>query len=175
MISVVPLNSVGVNWVGIIVGLVAIERLAELFYANRNTRKLLARGGQEIGRNHYPLIVALHTAWLAAVYLAAPPDVAPIWWLIAVYLVLQAMRYWIIASLAGYWTTRIITVPDAPLVKRGPYRFLRHPNYAVVIAEIAILPLAFREPLVALVFSVLNAVLLWRRIRIENGALNARV
>ena len=160
--------------VTLIIGLVALERLAELVYANRNTSKLLARGGQEIGRNHYPLIVVLHTAWLVAVYLAAPPDVAPVWGLIAIYVVLQGMRYWIIASLAGYWTTRIITVPDAPLVKRGPYRFLRHPNYTVVVAEIAILPLAFHEPFVTLVFSVLNAALLWWRIRVENGALNAR-
>jgi methyltransferase len=100
--------------------------------------------------------------------------VAPVWGLIAIYLVLQGMRYWIIASLAGYWTTRIITMPDAPLVKRGPYRFLRHPNYTVVVAEIAILPLAFHEPLVALVFSILNAALLWWRIRVENGSLDAR-
>jgi methyltransferase len=161
------------NWAALIVGLVALERLAELVYANRNTIRLIAMGGREIGRNHYPLIVALHTAWLLAIYIGAP-NVAPIWWLLAFYLFLQAIRYWIIASLDGYWTTRIITLPDAPLVKRGPYRFLRHPNYAVVVAEIAVLPLAFHEPPIALVFSALNAALLWWRIRVENRALAIR-
>jgi methyltransferase len=163
-----------VIWASLIIGLVAIERLAELSYANRNTRKLLAYGGYEIGRKHYPLIVALHTLWLITVYLAAPRGMAPVWGLILIYLALQGLRYWAIVSLRGYWTTRIITVPGAALVKRGPYRFLRHPNYIVVVAEIALLPLAFHEPWVALIFSLLNATLLWRRIRIENGTLDAR-
>jgi len=162
------------NWAGIIVGLVALERLAELIYARRNTAALLRAGAYETGRRHYPLIVLLHAGWLAAVYLAAAPDAPPVWGWIAVFLLLQAARYWVIATLGPYWTTRIIAVPNAPLVTRGPYRFLRHPNYAVVIAEVAVLPLAFREVAVALGFSALNAALLWWRIRIESAALDRR-
>jgi methyltransferase len=163
-----------VNWPALIVGLVALERLAELAHANRNTKALLRAGAHEIGRAHYKLIVALHACWLAAVYLAAKPDAPPIWFWLAIYLGLQAARYWIIASLGRYWTTRIIAVPAAPLVSRGLYRFVRHPNYAVVIAEIAVLPMAFRELWVAAAFSALNALLLVWRTRVENTALAQR-
>ena len=162
------------NWVGLIVGLVALERLAELIYANRNTRALLREGAYEIGRAHYPFIVLLHLAWVIAVYALADKSLPPVWGWIAVFLLLQAARYWVLATLGRYWTTRIIAVPNAPLVTRGPYRFLRHPNYAVVIAEIAVLPLAFGEYAVAIVFSLLNAALLAWRIRIETAALDAR-
>ncbi len=162
------------SWPLIVVALVALERLAELVYANRNTRALLRAGAHEIGRRHYPLIVLLHTAWLVAVYIAADKTAPPIWGWIAIFLLLQAARYWVLATLGRYWTTRIIAVPNAPLVTRGPYRFLRHPNYAVVIAEIAVLPLAFGEYAVAIVFSLLNAALLLWRIRIETAALDTR-
>ncbi|HWE75999.1 MAG TPA: isoprenylcysteine carboxylmethyltransferase family protein [Stellaceae bacterium] len=161
------------NWPALIVGLVALERLAELVYANRNTRTLVREGAYEIGRSHYKLIVLLHAAWLISVYLAAPPG-APAWTWIALFLLLQIARYWILATLGRYWTTRIIVVPNAPLIAGGPYRFLRHPNYAVVIAEIVVLPLAFREYGIAIVFSLLNMALLWWRIRVETAALNKR-
>jgi methyltransferase len=164
-----------VNWPLLIVGLVALERVTELVYANRNTRALLSDGAYEIGRVHYPLIVLLHLSWLIAVYAVADKSAPPVWAWIAVFLLLQAARYWVIATLGRYWTTRIIAVPNAPLVMRGPYRFLRHPNYAVVIAEIAVLPIAFREYAVAIVFSLLNAALLWWRIRTETAALNERL
>jgi methyltransferase len=163
-----------VSWAAIIVGLVALERLAELIIANRHTSALLREGATEVGGGHYPLIVLLHLSWLIAVYVAADKSAAPLWIWIAVFVALLAASYWIIASLGRYWTTRIIVVRDAPLVKRGPYRFLRHPNYAVVIAEIAVLPLAFREPLVAVVFSALNLAILAWRVRVENTALAAR-
>jgi methyltransferase len=162
------------NWVGLIVGLVAFERLAELIYARRNTRDLLRAGAHEIGRRHYPLIVLLHLSWLVAVYVLADKSAPPVWFWIAVFALLQIARYWILATLGRYWTTRIIVVPNAPLVTGGPYRFLRHPNYTVVIAEIAILPLAFGEVAVAIVFSLLNAAVLWWRIRVENAALDTR-
>lgn len=162
------------NWPLLIVGLVALERLAELVYARRNTAALLREGAHEIGPGHYPFIVLLHLAWLITIYLAAAPDAPPVWFWIAVYLMLQAARYWVIATLGRYWTTRIIAVPNAPLVTRGPYRFLRHPNYAVVAGEIAVLPLAFRLYAVALVFSLVNAALLWWRIRLETEALDTR-
>ena len=162
------------NWPALIVALVALERLAELVHANRNTRALLREGAHEIGRGQYRLIVLLHLCWLVAVYAAADKNAPPDWFWIAVFLLLQVARYWVIATLGRYWTTRIIAVPGAPLVTRGPYRFLRHPNYAVVIAEIAVLPLAFRQYDVALIFSLLNGALIWWRVRIENAALDKR-
>jgi methyltransferase len=162
------------NWPLVIVGLVALERLAELLHANRNTRALLREGAHEIGRAHYKLIVLLHLLWLITVYALADKSAAPAWFWIGIFLLLQAARYWILATLGRYWTTRIIAVPNAPLVTHGPYRFLRHPNYAVVAAEIAVLPLAFGEYAVAIAFSLLNAALLWWRVRIETTALDAR-
>ncbi len=159
------------SWAALIIGLVALERFVELLHATRNTRALRRRGAIETGAEHYPLIVLLHASWLVTIFVMAPKEGPPVWAWIAVYLLLQAARLWVIWSLGPYWTTRIISLPNAPLVKRGPYRYLRHPNYAVVIAEIAVLPLAFRLPLVALVFSALNLALLAWRIQVENQAL----
>ena len=162
------------NWPALIVGLVALERLAELALANRNTRALLRAGAHEIGHRHYPLIVLLHFGWLVSVYYFADKDAPPVWGWIAFYAALQALRYWAIVSLGRYWTTRIITLPGAPLVTRGPYRFMRHPNYLVVILEIVALPLAFGELQVASLFSWLNVILIAWRVRIETKALDAR-
>lgn len=158
----------------IIIALVALQRLAELVYAEHNTKALLARGAVEIGRTHYPLIVAVHTTWLLAITLLLPRDVQIDFVLLAVFVVLQALRVWVLATLGPYWTTRIITLENAPLVRRGPYRFIRHPNYTVVIGEIAVLPLVFGEIWVAIVFTILNAAVLTLRIREENQALAAR-
>jgi methyltransferase len=154
----------------LIVILVALQRAAELALAERNTRALLARGAREAGRGHYPAIVALHLAWLAGLAWLAPGR--PIRWAwIGVFLVLQAARIWVIASLGRRWTTRIIVLPGAPLVRRGPYRLLRHPNYLVVVAELAALPLAFGLRLYAAAFLALAAVILAVRIRAEEKAL----
>lgn len=158
----------------IIIALVAVQRLAELVYAERNTQALRARGAVEIGRAHYPLIVAVHAIWLIAIVVLLPRDVQINFVLLAVFVVLQALRVWVLATLGPYWTTRIITLKDAPLVRRGPYRFLRHPNYTVVIGEIAVLPLVFGEVWVAVVFTILNAAVLTLRIREENQALAVR-
>ena len=158
----------------IVVLLVAAQRLAELVVAQRNTKRLLQEGGREIGSRHYPLFVLLHGGWLVAMFLLIPSN-APVSLLpLAAFVVLQFLRVWIVATLGRFWTTRIITVPGAPLVRRGPYRFLRHPNYVVVIGEIALLPLAFGAWQIALLFSLLNLALLWHRIRIEDAALAAR-
>jgi methyltransferase len=158
----------------LIIAAVALERIAEMIYAARNTRALLARGAVETGRNHYPLIVLLHATWLVCLilFLPNPPSVHWLW--LAVFLVLQVLRGWVLASLGPYWTTRILTLPGAPLVRSGPYRFMRHPNYVVVMGEIASLPLAFGELAVAIVFSILNAGLLAWRIAAEDKALLAR-
>ena len=159
----------------IVVALVALLRCAELWRARRNTAALLAEGGVEIGRGHYPLIVALHAAWLIAIPLAVPAAAPVSWPLIGVFAALQLLRVWILLSLGRYWTTRVISVPGAPLVRRGPYRFVRHPNYLLVSAEILVLPLAFGAWQVAMVLSALNAMLLAWRIRVENEALAPRV
>ena len=158
----------------IIIALVAAQRIAELVYAERNTRALLARGAVEIGRAHYPLIVAVHATWLIAIVALLPRDVHINFALLAIFVLLQGLRVWVLATLGPYWTTRIITLRDAPLVRRGPYRFIRHPNYAVVVGEIAVLPLVFGEVWVAVAFTVLNAAVLTLRIRQENEALAAR-
>lgn len=151
-----------------------VQRLIELAIAGRNTRRLLARGAVESGRRHYPLIVALHVAWLAGLWLLAWGRPVSLFWLMT-YLVIQGLRVWVIASLGERWTTRIITLPGEPLVRRGPYRVLPHPNYVVVAAEIAVAPLVFGLPVYAAVFFLLNAAVLWIRIREEQAALNRAV
>jgi methyltransferase len=157
-----------------IVALVAAQRLVELVYARRNTQALLARGATEVGGGHYPLFVALHAAWLVAIVVALPLRPIIHWLPLGAYIVLEILRAWTVVSLGPYWTTRILTLPDAPLVKRGPYRFVRHPNYLIVVGEIALLPLVFGEIWVAVVFTVLNAGLLAWRIRAEEAALAPR-
>jgi len=157
-----------------LLGFVVLQRLAELALAQHNTRRLLAGGGREIGAHHYPLFILLHGSWLAALALAVPWSTAPSWGLVAIFLILQLLRVWVVVSLGRFWTTRIITLDNAPLIRRGPYRLLRHPNYWVVVGEIAVLPLAFGAWPIALIWSVLNALLLWHRIRIENAALAQR-
>jgi methyltransferase len=154
----------------VILALVTLQRIGELWLSNRNTRRLLARGAREHAPAHYPLIVALHTAWLACLWwfgLSQPIDG---FWL-GTFVLIEIARIWVLYSLGPRWTTRIIILPEAPLVSRGPYRFVNHPNYAVVIAEIAVLPLVFGLWQVALIFSLLNAAMLTVRIREENRAL----
>ena len=157
-----------------LIALVALLRLAELAYAARNTRALKRRGAVEHGGEHYYLFVLLHASWLAAMLLAVPREAEPSPLFLALFALLQLARLWVILSLGRFWTTRILTLPGVPLVRRGPYRLLRHPNYAVVAAEIAVLPLVFGAWRIALVFSVLNAALLAWRIRVEERALAPR-
>lgn len=154
----------------VLLALVTAERLAELWLARRNTAALLARGAVEVAAGHYPLIVALHALWLAVLWgVASDAPVQPVW--LAVFLILQLARLWVLATLGRRWTTRIIILPGAPLIRTGPYRWLSHPNYAVVVAEIAVLPLCLGQPLVALIFSIANAAVLSLRIASENAAL----
>ena len=156
----------------LILGAVTAQRLAELAIARRNTRRLLARGAVEVDAGHYPLLVLLHAAWLGGLWALAWDRDANLGW-IAAYLVLEGLRVWTMASLGGRWTTRILVLPGEPLVRRGPYRFLSHPNYVVVAGELAVLPLAFDLPIYALTFTVLNAAALWIRIRAEEAALRS--
>jgi methyltransferase len=158
----------------LILGLVTLQRLGELILARRNTGRLRARGAYEVAARHYPLIVALHAAWLVGLWYvvverAPDTDVNLIW--LGVFVVLQTLRVWVIATLGPRWTTRIIVLPGAPLVARGPYRFVSHPNYCVVAAEILVLPLVFGLVWYGIAFSVLNTAVLWIRIRAEEAAL----
>ncbi len=162
-------------WALAILAYVIIQRLGELVYARANTRRLLAKGGVEHGAGHYPFFILLHGGWLIAIILLARPAAVPDPLLLAGFLFSQALRYWTLASIGRWWTTRIISAPHFPRVKRGPYRFIPHPNYTVVVMEIALLPLLLGAWPVALVFSALNAVLLWRRIGVEAKVLVERV
>jgi methyltransferase len=157
-----------------VLAFVVVERLLELAWSRTNTRRLLARGAVERAPGHYRYFVLLHVAWLAAIAFVALPDApADRFWL-TVYVALQVARVWVMASLGRFWTTRIITIPDAPLVRRGPYRFVRHPNYWIVAAELAVLPLIFGQWAIAAVFTVANALLLRIRIASEDEALAPR-
>jgi methyltransferase len=162
------------SWIAAVATLVAIQRVSELLYARRNTAALRARGAVEAGAGHYPLFILLHGAWLVSLIVLVPSEQTPAWLWLGLFVALQLCRLWIIWSLGDYWTTRILTLRDAPLVRRGPYRLMRHPNYAVAAAEIAVLPLAFGAWRIALVFSLLNAALLAWRIRVEESVLAPR-
>ncbi|MCC6918667.1 MAG: hypothetical protein IT548_05650 [Alphaproteobacteria bacterium] len=159
---------------GWILAFVAVQRLGELVLAECNTRRLKTLGAREVGAAHYPLFVVLHASWLASLAVFVPWHTQPNWWLIGLFALLQLARVWIVATLGRYWTTRIITLDTAPVVTGGPFHFVRHPNYLVVCCEIAVLPLAFGAWWIALVWSALNAALLWHRIRVEDAALSAR-
>lgn len=154
----------------VILALVTLQRIGELWLSNRNTRRLLASGAHEVGREHYPLIVLVHALWLATLWFFAPSrPIDPFW--LAIFVLLEIARIWVLATLGRRWTTRIIVLPDAPLVRRGPYRFVNHPNYLVVVGEIAVLPLVFGLWQIAVIYSLLNSAVLSIRVREENRAL----
>ena len=139
-----------------IIAAVVLQRLAELVLSRRNTARLLADGGVEAGARHYPLVVAVHAGWLGALFFLTPADAPVSGLLLGLFLLLQIGRVWVIFTLGARWTTRVIVLPDAPLVKHGPYRWLKHPNYFIVCAEIAVLPLVFGQWQIALFFSLAN-------------------
>lgn len=156
----------------IILTLVTLQRSGELVLSRRNTNRLLARGAIEVGASHYWLVVSVHAAWLISLWIwGRDQDVNLL--ALALFIVLQGVRLWILATLRSRWTTRIIVLPGEPLIASGPYKYFSHPNYAVVIAEIAILPLALYLPVLALIFTALNAAVLVIRIRTEVRALSA--
>ncbi len=155
----------------LLLALVTAERLAELWLARRNTAALVAKGAFEVAPGHYRLIVLLHAAWLAGLWLFGWAQPLNLVWL-TIFIVLQALRVWVLTTLGRRWTTRIIVLPGAPLVTDGPYRFLSHPNYLVVVGEIATLPLCLGLAWYAIVFSLANAFVLAIRIRAENDALS---
>jgi methyltransferase len=154
----------------IILALVTLQRAAELVVARRNTRNLLTRGAVELASGHYPLVVAVHAGWLISLWVFGrdqPVNAIAL----AAYLVLQGLRGWVFWTLGARWTTRIIVLPGERLVSAGPYRYLSHPNYAVVAGEISALPLVLHLPFIAAIFTILNAGVLAIRIRAESRAL----
>lgn len=151
------------------IGFVILQRLGELWLARRNTERLMARGAREVGASHYPVIVALHASWIAALLVFGwQADLSLAW--LAVYAVLQVFRIWILASLGARWTTRIIILNE-PLVRRGPYKYVSHPNYMLVVAEIFVTPIVLGLLWVAVIFTVLNGAVLALRISREGAAL----
>lgn len=154
----------------LLLALVTMGRLGELWLARANTRALLAKGAVEIAPGHYPAIVLLHASWLGTLWLfGVDQPINPFW--LGVFLCLQLARVWVLTTMGRRWTTRILIVPGERLVTRGPYRYVSHPNYIVVIGEIAVLPLCLGLPWLALLFSALNAAILTIRIRAENAGL----
>ena len=151
------------GWGAALLGFLTLQRIAELWWARQNERRLFAAGGVEYGRSHLLLIVLVHAAWLIGMWaLAYDRPVGPLFF--ANVVILQIGRFWVLATLGRRWTIRIIVVPGEKLVARGPYRLLHHPNYAGVTGEIAAVPLALGLPIYALVFSILNAAVLAIRI-----------
>lgn len=156
-----------------LVGIIAVLRAVELVVASRNTRALLARGGRESGQGHYLPLVGVHVGWILALLVLVSPETAPsIPWLV-LFGLLQGARGWVLATLGSRWTTRIIVVPGERLVSRGPYRFVRHPNYVVAALEIAVVPMVFGAWQLALGALALKLMVLRTRIRAENSALSA--
>lgn len=153
----------------IFLGFIVLQRLSELVIAKRNTARLLAKGAREVGASHYPVMVGMHSAWIACLVIFGYDAPVALGWL-AIFVVLQGMRVWILGSLGSRWTTRIIIL-DEPLVVRGPFKYFSHPNYMLVVAEIIVAPMVLGLVWVAVVFTVLNAAMLWVRIGVEHKAL----
>jgi methyltransferase len=160
------------GWGAILLAYITVQRVAELWWAKRNETRLVAAGGVQYGKPHLPLIVLLHAAWMFGLWMLAYDRPVNLFYL-ALFAVLQIMRFWVLLTLGRRWTIRIIVLPGERLITHGPYRYLHHPNYAVVTGEIAVVPLALGLPIYALVFSILNAIVLAIRIPAENAALAA--
>ena len=153
---------------------IALLRGLELVHAHRNARRLLAEGGQAFGDRHYPVIVGLHVAWLATLWWVGRRIAEPDWLLFALFVLLEAARLWVVATLGRFWTTRVISVPGAPLVRKGPFRWMRHPNYAIIALQLPVLLFAYAAPALAVLFGAANILILAHRIRVEEDALRPR-
>jgi methyltransferase len=160
------------GWGAVLLAYLTVQRVAELWWARENETRLFAEGGVQYGKAHLVLIVLLHAAWMIGLWVLAYDRSVNLIYL-ALFVVLQIMRFWVLLTLGRRWTIRIIVLPGERLITRGPYRYLHHPNYVVVTGEIAVVPLALGLPVYALVFSILNAIVLAIRIPAENAALAA--
>lgn len=158
----------------IIAVLVLCQRGAEELYSARNTRALVAAGAKEAGRSYYPVVATTHLAWIASLFFLIPATATASYILAAAYILLQGVRYWVIASLGRFWTHRIFTLKDAPITRRGPYRYFRHPNYAVTIAETFLLPAVFGALALGIIMCAVWTAVLAYKIELEDEALSAR-
>jgi methyltransferase len=163
-----------IGWPQIVALLVLLQRGAEELYSARNTRALIAAGGQEEGRPYYPVVATTHLAWIASLFFLIPADAPISNFLAACYVLLTAARYWVIGTLGRFWTHRIITLKDAPIVRSGPYAIVRHPNYVVTIAETFLLPAVFGAWAVAFIMTAVWTAVLRYKIEIEDAALAPR-
>lgn len=158
----------------IFISAIIVLRIVELFVARSNEKWIRAQGGVEYGVAHYPYMVALHTLFFLALlveyYFRYPVAYSSV--LIIIYGLLLLLKLWVVASLGKYWNTKILRIPGLQLVNKGPYRYVKHPNYIIVVAEIALIPLCFHLYFTAITFSILNAAMLYVRISVENKALN---
>lgn len=156
---------------------VVIQRFIELSYSKRNERLLKSKGAIEYGREHYPLIVLMHALFFVSMFVefffsGRNKELNILNYLfLVIFILLQFARIWVLISLGENWSTRILHVPGSKLVKKGPYKFLRHPNYIIVTGEIFCLPMMFNLYITAIVFSLINLILLGIRIKKENEAL----
>jgi methyltransferase len=151
-----------------------MQRGLEELHSARNTKRLKAEGAYEVERPYYRVVAVTHLAWIASIFLLIPPYAIVLWPLLVYYIVLQVVRYWIILSLGRYWTHGIICVPNAPIVRSGPYRYLHHPNYALTIVETFVLPLAFGALALAIIMTALWWTVLSYKIRLEDESLAER-
>ncbi|MGB7316636.1 MAG: isoprenylcysteine carboxylmethyltransferase family protein [Planktotalea sp.] len=155
----------------VFLGFIIVQRLSELVIAKRNTARLLAKGAYEVGAEHYPIMVGMHSAWIVCLLFLGYDEHVALGWLL-IFVVLQGFRIWILGTLGGRWTTRVIILPE-PLVVAGPFKYFRHPNYMLVVAEIIVAPMVLGLVWVAVIFTVLNAAMLYVRIGVEEKALSA--
>jgi methyltransferase len=162
------------GWPQIAALMVLAQRGLEELHSQRNTRRLLAEGAVEAGADYYPVVAITHLAWIASVFFLIPASAPIVWPMLVLFMVLQVVRYWIIGTLGRYWTHRIITLPSAPIVKAGPYGFVKHPNYAVTIAETLLLPWAFGAWALGLIMVAIWTAVLRYKIQLEDEALAAR-
>jgi methyltransferase len=154
--------------------LLLVQRGLEELYSARNTRALIAEGAHEVGHGYYPVVAATHLAWIASLFFLIPANAPIIWPLIVSYLALQVARYWVIGTLGRFWTHRIFTLPGAPVVASGPYRYVSHPNYAVTIVETFVLPLAFGAIALAVIMTALWWTVLAYKMRLEDQEMDVR-
>ena len=158
----------------IIALIILIQRGAEELYSARNTQALIAAGAREAGRSYYPVVATTHLAWIASLFFLIPATATTSYRLAVVYIALQVVRYWVIATLGRFWTHRIFTLDNAPVVRRGPYRYVRHPNYAVTIAETFLLPMVFDALALGMIMGAVWTAVLAYKIKLEDEALSAR-
>ena len=154
--------------------IVLAQRGIEELHSSRNTKRLLNSGAREYGKTYYPVVAITHLSWIGSIFLLVPSKAEIVWPLIVAFLAIQVLRYWIIFTLEGYWTHRIISLEGAEIVKKGPYRFMRHPNYAITMLETLILPLCFGAVWLALLMSLIWGAVIRYKIELEDQALNER-